>query len=312
MPLYLVPPSSPTGVLRYEWVDPTGTVRDLTHATSLARFVTRGSRGLGGPEVDVVVEKLPFQPGGMVRHVGIQPGRIELPLLIQEQGIGDLIGAVRTVRGWFRTGDERTRTPGYLRVTRPDDSVRQIGCFYAGGFEGDTSDGGTDWAPYVISLLAPDPYWTDPTDTVLTFAQGDTVSSWFDTPYIWGSLTASDVFSEPLVINGGDVEAYPVWTVTGPGTNPTAYNRTTGKLWQLNITLLAGETVTVDTRPARDRGNVEIIDNYQNNRLRDLSNTSKLWTLQAGGNYLTLSMGNTTGASSMAMAYHARYEGALR
>lgn len=47
--------------------------------------------------------------------------------------------------------------------------------------------------------------------------------------------------------NQGDAISYPVLTLTGPGTNPTIVNNTTGERITLNYTLNAGETLVVDT-----------------------------------------------------------------
>lgn len=50
-----------------------------------------------------------------------------------------------------------------------------------------------------------------------------------------------------LVNNVGTTLTYPVLTVTGPGSNPTLSNLTTGQAISIRYTLAAGETLTIDT-----------------------------------------------------------------
>lgn len=66
------------------------------------------------------------------------------------------------------------------------------------------------------------------------------------------ALSATVVVSsgtDPLTItNAGNANAYPVFTITGPGTTFTISNLTTGHNLVLDETLVAGDTVEIDTR----------------------------------------------------------------
>lgn len=61
------------------------------------------------------------------------------------------------------------------------------------------------------------------------------------------SFGAATVTGQTFVENQGNAETYPVYTITGPGTNPTVYNATTGKSLAFIYSLNAGESLTVDT-----------------------------------------------------------------
>lgn len=50
-----------------------------------------------------------------------------------------------------------------------------------------------------------------------------------------------------LVTNAGNATSYPLLTVTGPGSNPTISNLTTGQAISLIYTLGVGDTLTIDT-----------------------------------------------------------------
>lgn len=307
MPI-IVPALSSTGSVAYQWIDPTGTTRTLSGGA--ASVTVRQATGLGVPPVKLSEDKLAFVSGTLVRHAAVQSREIELSLLAQGASAAALEDIFDDLRQWFATADERSRTPGYLQITRPDGSVRQIAAYYAGGLESDTTKGTSLHHRTSLSLLAPDPFFTDTADTTATYTTASSTTTWF--PFFPLVLGINDVLTTPNIINSGDVDAYPIWTITGPGTNPTAQNTTTGELWQLNMTLLSGETVIVDTRPSSQRTDPSVYDGYGNNRFGDLVTTSRLWWLQPGENRVSLALGNATGGSSIALAYRPRYWGAIR
>lgn len=301
MPVYLTP-TAPTGVLKYEWLDPSGVLRDLSRDTSANVFVSRGTKGLGSPGVDLVMEKLPFAAGSLVRYTQTKPLEIDLPLVVRADSMAALIPQVRSVRSWFATGDENERDPGYLRVTSPDDVARQVACYYAGGLEGDLDVGGPPWAQYVVSLVAPDPYWTPTAATEVEYDATDIMT---------GSLP-----NTLAVLNPGDVDAYPVWTISGPAADITITNQTSGKAFALTanggLTLAAGDTLTVDTRPASQR-TTRPITNADGFSLYDrVAAGGALWWLRPGTNTVTIYASGTSGATAFGLSYLPRYRGALR
>lgn len=297
MPVYLPALPAVSGDLRFAWVDAGGTVRDLSRATSPDLFVTRGSRGLGAPPVELVLEKLPFTGGSVHRHTQTRPLEIDLPLYVRAASLNALAVKVGNLRSWFYTGDEQTRSLGYLRVTRPDDEVRQIGCVYAGGLEGDLSEGAPEWAPSVISLVAPDPYWTD----------ADPTEHLYD---------ASDLGDTLAVINPGDVDAYPVWTVGGPASSISITNASVGKSWALTasggVALAEGDTLTVDTRPAGQRTTHQVTGDSGASLFDRIAHGGALWWLRPGQNNFVISAVGTSASTTFGLSFLPRYRGVLR
>jgi hypothetical protein len=62
--------------------------------------------------------------------------------------------------------------------------------------------------------------------------------------YTYGSSTNPG--GELVAVNQGDLDAFPVFRVTGPAAVPIIQNATTGQTLTINYTIAAGETVTVD------------------------------------------------------------------
>lgn len=296
----LIPPISPSGILQYHWIDPGGTTRDLTYATSPNLFVARGATGLGDVDADVAVDKIPFASGGLARKINVPPREITLPIAIHEDSLGDLVLVADAVRTWFATGDERRIRPGTLRVTRPDDSVRQIRCLRRGGLMGDLDVGGPLSTLYVVDLLAEDPFPTEAADTVHTYTQ-------------------SDVGDELIVINQGELDAYPIWKIQGPiAAGVRIENTTIGAAWQLNVAVAdfgpgGGGQSIIDTRPPHLRSTIGIY------RVDGLSlyqylepGVSDLWWLAPGENRFTITATGVGANTRIELRYLARYRGLLR
>jgi hypothetical protein len=292
MLLVLVPSSPPSGTLVYEWVDPQGVVRALSEDDTVR--VLHGERGLGHPDVGLSEDKLPFAPGTVLRHGMTEARRIELPIYFSAATPAALEALMDSVYGWFATATEVSRTPGYFRVTRRDDTQRQIACYYEGGLSGDLSFGhaGLAWQTATVRLKAPDPWATDIEPTT---------GSWDSTE--WASFA---------VMNTGQIDAYPIWTITGPGAGIAIGNNTTGKAIGFAGSIAAGKTLTIDTRPSNQRTTVSVYDSDDVNRYADLIAISELWTLQAGSNSLAVSMSGATGATLVELSFLPRYRGLTR
>ncbi len=74
--------------------------------------------------------------------------------------------------------------------------------------------------------------------------QGRTYSKTY--PYTYG--VAGAVGGEMQLFNAGDLSTWPRYIVTGPADFPIISNATTGQQFQINRNLIAGETVTIDSR----------------------------------------------------------------
>ena len=303
MVLILTPTSSPfSGTLRYAWIDRNGVERDLTYASSPELFVSKGSLGLGAPPVQIADEKLPWAAGSIVRQQSVQPAKMTVPITVVKGSMAALVAAVDTLRDWFDTGNEASRTPGYFRVTREDDTVRQRLSYYAGGLEGNLQDGGPTHVTYAVDLVAPDPWPTDEADQSQTWSIAD---------YPWNG----SAFVGPVaVFNDGQLDAYPVWTVTGPAQGVALFNTTTGKSWGWGGIVPAGQSLTVDTRPASQRFTYPVtFTDSGASAYASIVSTSEMWWLVPGVNGMLISIGALTDANTrVQLDYRQRFRGGLR
>jgi hypothetical protein len=148
-----------------------------------------------------------------------------------------------------------------------------------------------------VELEASDPWWYDASDTALDFTLG-TPATFF--PLFPLRLSASEVFADATVNNDGDVDAWPVWSVTGPGAGLVLRNLTTGKMLSLNRTLSAGEIVTIDTRPR-----LKTVTLQDGSNLFSLLSGS-LWPLAVDVNAIRVEFTGATSASVVSLRYRRR------
>jgi hypothetical protein len=111
--------------------------------------------------------------------------------------------------------------------------------------------------------------------------------------------------------NAGTTSAYPIITVTGPGTLLSVRNETTGKELLFNLYVNAGETITIDLTPDHKT----IVSSWRGNVISSLLRGSDLmtWCLApdpqaaGGANKVSCFMTGTTGASGASATWTARY-----
>jgi phage-related protein len=268
----------------------------LTHSLD----VSEGAGGRYMPPVSFVEDEVPGQDGSRLRLVKLGPREVGLPL-------------------WFRTDDEVTlrdelrswlsrfnpaKGDGRLLDTAPDGSQRELICRYAGGMELDESAqvAGLNWQKAVVVFRAFDPFWQDTVDTAHSFATTAPVNFF---PFFPLRLSAGAVLSGASIFNGGDVEAWPTWVINGPATSIVLTNDTTGDVIDLDVSLTAGQSLTIDTRP----GIKTVKKNDGTNLYPGLSLASRLWSLPPGTVAVSIQVGGATSTSTVTLRYRCRYLG---
>lgn len=243
---------------------------------------------------------VPEQPGARLRTVLHGVREFTLPFWLSGSSETDLRSQLRTLVARM----DPVRGDGRIRVTAPGGDQREITCRVSGGLElaehlGESSGPATQ--KVVGSFRAYDPYWYATSDTVLTGTTG-TIATFF--PIFPVRLNSSEVFASATVTNPGDVDCWPVWVITGPGSAITLRNLTTGKLAKFSTTTLAArEYITVDTRP----GVKTVTKQDGSNLFSDLSTDSALWSMPRGSNSVQVEMGGATAASSVQLRFRPRY-----
>lgn len=291
MPI-MVPPASPTGILRYQWIDPNGVTRELSRDYSPNLFIERGSVGLNYVTHEISDTKLPLSAGALINKINTQARRLTLPIFIRSDTMEVFLQNVAELAKWFDTGNEETLRPGYFRVTRPDDTVRQISAYYVSGLEGNTDEGAPNWTSYDIELYCADPYPTATANSVVTKDETN--------------------FSSFGIMNEGELDAYPIIKLTGPILHFNMSNTTKGETISGQIALAGGDTITIDTRPSELRTLPSVYDQDNVNQLSIINPISVWWTLQPGLNTLSFSTNDSDPNSRVEISYLPRYRTLLR
>lgn len=251
------------------------------------------------PPIEFVEEETAGREGARIRRVKVPPREIAVPVLFSGETSIDLRQQLRTVvrKMYPALGD------GRLQGVAPDGEVREIVCRYRDGLQGDesTGDNGQLTLPAVLIFrAAEDPFWRSQTPTEIEFTTGESPSFF---PFFPLELAKSSIFGGITVTNEGDVEAWPIWTITGPGGPLTLTNDTSGESLILATVLSAGEQVTIDTTP----GIKTVTLDDSTNLYPDLDPGSSLWPLQPAENAVTVELVDATVDSAVALSYRARY-----
>lgn len=251
--------------------------------------------------VRVAERELPLRAGSQRQGVRVDSRSFDLPLLIQDISLAAVVDRHEALVGWV----DPVRGTVAVVVTRPDGTEREIVGTYEGGLE-TIRDGIGDWQRVLLRIRAHDPYWRDTADTEVEFAAAVSSGAWFDffTPFPT-ALASSTVVDSINVVNDGGAEAYPVWTITGPGSAPNLRNLTTGKYFGLDVTLLAGQVVTVDATPLVA---LPVRDAAGNPLLPMKTAGSTLWPLGQGSNRVQVEVQDAVaGETTVTLAYRRRW-----
>ena len=190
--------------------------------------------------------------------------------------------------------------PGYIAIQRPDGTSRQIAVYTTSGLN--TPEVGIHNTLYTLTLNTPDPYWSDSVQQNLVYTSGVVPGI---LPLLPVQLAAGTVFGNSVINNAGSALAWPLWTITGPGT-PTMTNVTTGRHWSLNTSIPAGQIVQVATKPGTQMvvnvtTGVNIWDQLVLSSIRDL------WPLVGGTNQVGISMAGSSAATSVVLNWTNRW-----
>ncbi|MFD4264071.1 phage tail protein [Streptomyces sp. NPDC058534] len=291
------------------YYDPTGKEWPLTTPSLGWKTLADGVSGLGAVPYELTTDAHP-RGGARLRHVQAQPRTIVWPLRVYGSTHTEFVGRWRQLAAAFtrtlRPGPDGLPTPGLLEIARPDGSRRRIEVFYQDGFEGlgnNTTGRIVDVA--VLSLWCEDPYWADALAVSIHRETGTPVD--YLNPY--PSVSSSQVLGATTVVNPGDVDVWPVWTITGPATSITFTREDTGDAFTLDMqatshgALLAGQTVTISTDPPRVRSGTG------ENLVAGLNwPEAVLWSVPPGETPVVFQLNGAEAGSAVDLTFYPRYE----
>jgi hypothetical protein len=264
------------------------------------RFVTRtDAKQRMMPPVSIFSIRVPQTQGGSFRGARHEQRLATIPVVAPGPQTGR-----DELRRWAKALDP-LKGEGTLTVVIGPWAGRQLVCVYEVGLDELVEE----WpilGEVTLGFRACDPYWQDSTETVAVATIASTGYTWFPFAGSWAQqpliLGASDVFAQLTVTNTGDVDAWPVITVVGPGTDLHLTNNTTGKDLLLTGAIAAGSTVVIDTRPGHKTVTIDGVNAFSR-----LSATSTMWPLVPGANRVAIGFASGTAQSSITFAWRNRW-----
>jgi hypothetical protein len=286
--------------LALQWIDPSGTVQALRAGPDAV--TQEGRQGRFSPPPLFELERVPLQPGQRFRNIVHGPTIVHVPVALRA---GPSYNLRTAIRNWAHLLDP-TRGDGTLRVIGPAGDTRDLVCRYVGGLDNIVEDDWSDLsekALVVLNFTTEQPYWQDPSDTVTSWQLLSSLATFF--PLFPLRLSGSEIFADTTVDNSlSDVESWPVWTITGPGSSPILRNLTKNVFLSLPVTLLAGESVVIDTRP----GHKTVTKQDGSSLFGSLTQTSSLWSLLPASNSVRIELtGALAGVSTVGLNFRRRY-----
>lgn len=300
-------PAPPTP-LQIDYIDPDGFDWNLSDLSMADGYVCTGITGIEG--LATTLQTVPMLDGTATASLYLpQPGTITIGMLVGmpasqlENDYYTLLDQV--ARAFFHRRNESPK-PGYIQIQRPDGTSRQIAVYTTAG-PNSPEVGLNDLSAFSFTLQTLDPYWQDliPNQAVFNVSSAAGIL-----PLLPIALAGSALGSNISIINNGNTQAWPVWTIIGPGI-PTIKNVTSGRTWALNTSITGGHVIQVVTKPGQQMA----VDTTSGANIWDqlvLGGTlSNLWSLMAGNNIVNIAIAGATSATSVGLQWVNRWARAL-
>lgn len=151
----------------------------------------------------------------------------------------------------------------------------------------------------VITLRSGDPYWTYSVPRTERIKNTPTGPGLLGVGLVSLNLASSQAMGNIDLENIGDAEAYPVWTIIGPGQNFKATSPTGEKLEWLG-SLAPGEKLVIDTRAGTVRDNTGV------NRYAALAPAPRFWKVPPGTSTCNVFLENVSAGSEIQCTWRPR------
>ena len=268
-----------------------------------------GRSGHYGLPTKLISEKIPMNPGEVLRNLDTPVREVSIPLMIQGSSYSDVATKIHYLLTTFDAykGTGRLRFVGKNSQTNSlvyrDLWVRHMGD--PAIVDGDESHFVTT-ARGIFTFIAHDPYFYSQYPTVEAINSDNT--GFFpmvrNDPVSFLHLAGGSFAAGVLTTNTDDVETWPIWQIGGPASAISFENTTTDKIieFQEAFTVAAGEELIIDTRPE-----YKTVELDGTNVFYQLKSTSSLFPITTGSNTINVSMDNTDGDTTLQLIYWNRY-----
>lgn len=292
----------------WTWISPDGSSRSLTGFAAGVE-VLDGVTGRGMPPVRRDRSAKAGRPGSTLTALDYDTRTLEVPVMIRAGTEAAFTALLRDLEADLAPD----RGDGMIRIDTPAGDQRDLVCRCVEGLELDENREGDRFPGAIRTVLvfeADRPFWAPPYYAPLLFPLNASAGAFF--PVFPIRLGASQIYAQSPVDIGTDVEAYGLWTITGPGSQIIVENITTGRRWKWTGTLDAGETLIVDTRPREYSADPKSVrDGTGAWRFGELAGGQRdLWPFTRGVNYLRIEMSGATSSSLVRCDVLPQYLGA--
>jgi len=286
------------------------TTYNLSNSSAAFPVHYLGDENFGMAPLHMITSRSPVQHGDTTLDFRLDPRIIQIPLLVECETLQEQYDQRNYLLQMFKPSN----VDGKIIVEYPDGRQRWITTRVLGGldFNMETSAGYSIRA--VVKLRCSDPTWYDPTGYTLPLVTISGTSTVY--PKIYPTTYGTTLIDGSFTINYlGTWLSYPIITVTGPVTNFSITNTSSGQ----NITLVPGTVIAAATTLRFDLryGFKTVTDQAGVNRIGLIDSTSELAQFAIfpapdvpnGINNLVVSGTGTTIASSVYLSYFDRFVG---
>ena len=286
--------------MRLRYINSVGKELILDAWPDRRHFILQSWEGFGEVPVTLQTRKSPYQDGVSLVGQLLEPRHLSLEIVIYGTDKQEVYDRRRFIQNLFNP----KLGVGRLDWTQPDGKTYSIGVIPDGSPAFPAGDARSRVHQVaMVDLIAPDPAWTDTTDTNILIASAIGRFRFpLTLPTEMGVLD-----NEHIVINDGDMPAPVVITFNGPLVNPMIQNKTTGEFVRVKQTLKDNEKLLIDTSFGSKR--VVFIDSEgnQKNAFGSIDLESQFWWLNVGENHLIYS--TDSGIGTVMLRYKQRYVG---
>jgi hypothetical protein len=259
-------------------------------------YLTTGFRGAGIPPTDVRITNSAGD-GGTWRSTRRGVRDLDLPVTVLGVDRADVEAKLRRFASAL---SDRYGTP-FLVAKYSDGSSYQIEVHYTGGAETQFGgEAGDTFARWVVTLQAPDPFWTS--QQAVSFSLGYDATTRGLLPNLSQLQVKTDsVIGAFTIENPGDVDAYPVWSIEGKSTLTSLSLNCVGFTYTENMATATGKR-TINTRTA------SVVDASSTNLYAYLGTAPKLFAMPPGLSTISLSIAGADSTTRLSGFFQPRRE----
>lgn len=297
----------------WTWTDAAGAVTNLGGVTAWGAgnyVVPDGSDGLLAPSYEFTEQQYAGLDGDTPQQIVAAARQAVLGMRFVASDPVELRNRLRALAHTLRP----KAGMGVLSAVGDDGTTRTLPCFYRGGLDKGVQTG--TLYRCALQFYAPSPWWRGNPLTVSWGLAGAT--AFF--PIFPLVLSQSTISGQVTVdLSDTDAQTFPVWTVTGPGSQLTLSNtyqgvQPDGTVATVTQSLVLapsggigdGVNVTIDTRQGRQR----VVRGDGLNLFGSLSSDPNLFGLVDGVNTVTAVLTNAGANSRISLAADRLYSGA--